>query len=238
MDNFFIMQAPFAKPRKSKIADAINWGINKLGYGYKLERLPDVNIDMNSVEQRMNYFLLLEGLIANGIEGDVAELGCYTGQCALLFEKIIEQFNSQKKLHLYDNFETKFTFTGDVEKELLKNFELANLRAPTLHKGYFQETLPTQLPEKLCFVHIDCGFGGDLQEHKNVMLYCLEQLYPKLTKGAICMLMDYHNEDDGRPGFSVNPGVKLACDVFLKDKPEKMVSLYANEHCHGFFRKL
>ncbi|MET4083021.1 O-methyltransferase [Pedobacter sp. UYP30] len=237
MNNFFITQSPFAKPRKSRLANYINWVIKKLGYGYKLERLPDGMVDMNSVEQRMNYCLLLDSVISNEIEGDVAELGCFTGQCAMLFEKVIEQTQSLKKLHLYDSFETKFAFTGNVEEELLNNFKLAKLRPPVLHKGYFNETLPTQLSGKLAFVHIDCGFGGDTIAHRDVMIYCLENIYPKLSKGAICMLMDYHNDEDGDPGLSVNPGVKLACDVFLKDKPEYIISLYAKDHCHGFFRK-
>lgn len=237
MNNFFITEPPFAKPRKSRKANYINWMIKKLGYGYKLERLPNGMIDMNSVEQRMNYYLLLDNIISNNIEGDFAELGCYTGQCALLFQKIIEQFGSDKQLHLYDSFETKFDFTGNVEKELLNNFKLYNLTPPTLHKGYFNKTLPTQLPEKLSFVHIDCGFGGDTYEHRDIMVYCLEQIYPKLSKGAVCVLMDYYDDEDGNAVMSVNPGVKLACDIFLKDKPEYMLSLYSNDYCHGFFRK-
>ena len=238
MNNFFITDPPFAKPSQSRFANYINWMIKQLGYGYKLERLPDGMTDMNSVEQRMNYYLLLDSIITNKVVGDVVELGCYTGQCALLFQHIIQQKQSSKRLHLYDSFETKFAFTGNVEEELLNNFKLANLKAPILHKGYFNETLPTQLPEKLSFVHIDCGFGGDSSVHRDIMVYCLEQIYPKLSKGALCMLMDYHNDEDGNAGISVNPGVKLACDVFLKDKPEYIVSLYSKDHCHGFFRKM
>lgn len=238
MNNFFINQHPFSLPKKSTIVRYLNAAMNRAGYRYKLQPRPDSTSDMNSLEQRMNYYLLLESVIGNGVEGDVAELGCFTGQCALLFEKVIEQTQSLKELHLYDSFETKFAFTGGVEEELLKNFELADLKVPFLHKGYFNKTLPTQLPEKLAFVHIDCGFGGDKIQHRDIMLYCFEQIYPKLSKGAVCMLMDYHDEQAGDKGLDANPGVKLACDIFFKNRPEKIVSLYGNDYSHGFFRKL
>lgn len=238
MNNFFITQHPFSQPRKSTLVRYINGAMNKFGYRYKLQPRPDSTSEMNSLEQRMNYYLLLESVISNEIQGEVAELGCFTGQCALLFEKIIEQTKSSKELHLYDSFETKFAFNGGVEDELLKNFKLANLKAPFLHKGYFSVTLPTQLPNKLCFVHIDCGFGGDRIEHRNIVLYCLEQIYPKLTKGAVCVLMDYHNAGLGDEGLDANPGVKLACDIFFQNRIEKVVSLHGNEYSHAFFRKV
>lgn len=237
MNNFFITQHPFSQPKKSSLVRYVNAAMSKLGYRYKLQPKPDSTADMNSLEQRINYYLLLDSAIGNGVEGDVAELGCYTGQCAMLFEKVIEQNQSSKKLHLYDSFETKFAFTGGVEEELLKNFKLANLNMPILHKGYFNETLPTQLPEKLAFVHIDCGFGGDRFQHRDIMLYCFEQIYPKLSQGAICVLMDYHDDEEGDKGLDANPGVKLACDIFFGDRPEKIISLYGNEYSHGFFRK-
>ena len=212
--------------------------MNRTRFRYKLQPKPGSTLDMNSLEQRMNYYLLLESVIGNGVEGDVAELGCFTGQCALLFEKVIEQTRSSKEIHLYDSFETKFAFTGGVEEELLKNFKIANLKAPILHKGYFDKTLPTQLPEKMCFVHIDCGFGGDRIEHRDIILYCFEQIYQKLSKGAVCVLMDYHDGKAGDKGLDANPGVKLACDIFLKYRPEKIVMLYGNDYSHGFFRKM
>lgn len=58
-----------------------------------------------------------------------------------------------------------------------------------------------------------------------------------MSKGAVCVLMDYHvlavnNQSD------YNPGVKLAADEFLSTLPENMISLYANQYSHGYFRKL
>jgi O-methyltransferase len=190
-------------------------------------------IDMTTVEQRINYFHLLDGVLFNAVKGDVIELGCFTGQCAVLFQEILQANNSEKKLHLYDSFEKRFT----VEDILIRNFRKKGLSLPVIHKGYFETTIPQQLPEHIAFAHIDCGFGGDLMEHKKIMLYCLNAIYPRLSQNAVCVLMDYHNPNEDDFALDANPGVKLACDEFFISKPEKVFSLYGNQYAHGFFRK-
>jgi O-methyltransferase len=145
---------------------------------------------------------------------------------------------SERKLHLYDSFDTKFTIKGNVEDVLHKNFFDAGLTQPILHKGYFDQTIPDQLPEHISFVHIDCGFGGDPLAHRDVILYCLESIYPRMSKNAVCVLMDYHDRSSSNKSYDVNPGVKLAADEFLSAKQEKIISLYGNQYAHGFFRKV
>src|SRR5688572_12558185 len=103
MDNFFIDTAPFSQKKKSAIADFVNKRLKYFKLQYRLQRLPNPFTEMNTIEVRMNYFHLLDSVIANGIDGDVVELGCFTGQCAMLFQKIIEIHKSKKQLHLYDN---------------------------------------------------------------------------------------------------------------------------------------
>ena len=116
-----------------------------------------------------------------------------------------------EKLHLYDSFETKFNVKGSVENALINNFQRAGLRAPVLHKGYFENTIPQELPETIAFVHIDCGSGRD-KFHSKTVIYCLESVYPRMKKGAVCILMDYHDKSINQTGYDVNPGVKLGCD--------------------------
>ena len=239
MNNFFINKPPFNLKKDSSFIGFANKVIKKLRLGYSLQPLPDSKVDMNSIEQRINYFHLIDAVIANKIEGDVIELGCFTGQCAMLFQKVIQDYQSEKALHLYDSFQSKFKLQGSVEEELKNNFQKAGLKQPVLHKGFFQDTIPGQLPEKISFVHIDCGFGGDKMMHKEIMLYCLESVYPRMTKGAVCVLMDYHDASvSGKSGFDANPGATLATDEFLKTRPEKVIALYGNHYSHAFFRKL
>ncbi|MFD1873195.1 TylF/MycF/NovP-related O-methyltransferase [Hymenobacter bucti] len=237
MNNFFISEPPFAAPAR-RLVTLLNKGLHFLKPGYQLTAAPNPVVDMNTLEQRINYFHLLDATLAAQIPGDVIELGCFTGQCALLFQKVLQMHHSDKMLHLYDSFETQFTLQGNVANVLERNFALAGLPMPVLHKGYFQQTLPSQLPARICFTHIDCGFGADALAHKEVMLHCLQTVYPRLSKGAVCVLMDYHDRRSGAIGHDVNPGVKLACDEFLASKPEQLVALYGNQISHAFFRKV
>jgi len=237
MNNFFVTEQPFATQER-KLVKWLNTALHFIRPGYRIASPPNPVVDMNTLEQRINYFHLLNNTIEAQIPGDIIELGCFTGQCALLFQKIIQLTKTDKILHLYDSFEIKFTLQESIEDALRRNFATAGLRMPVLHKGYFQDTLPSQLPARICFVHIDCGFGGDALAHKEIMLQCLQSVYPRMSAGAVCVLMDYHDPLSGDVGYDVNPGVKIACDEFFASKPEQIVSLYGNHISHAFFRKL
>ena len=43
---------------------------------------------------------------------------------------------------------------------LRRNFRPHSLELPKIHKGWFQDTLPSSLPDKICFAHLD----GDLYD--------------------------------------------------------------------------
>lgn len=239
MNNYFINQEPYTRPaRTSVLTKFLKIGLKHLRIGDLRSPAWNPMIDMTTVEQRISYFHLLKRVIDHEIPGEVVELGTFTGYCAMLFQKIIEQCKSDKVLHVYDSFEVQFTKSGSIQNILVANFEKAKLTLPVIHKGYFQDTLPTQLPKHISFAHLDCGFGGDKFEHRDVLLFCLKEVYPRLSKGAICVLMDYMAEDGIDSGCDVNPGAKLAVTEFLKDKPETMIGLYGNQCYHGYFIKL
>lgn len=238
MNNYFVSQEPYTRSAKetffTKLARRC---LRYFNIGDLKSPVWNPMMDMTSVEQRISYFHLLKGVLDNKVPGDIVEFGTFTGYSAMLFQKVIEQCKSHKTLHVYDSFEVQFTKSGSIEDELKSNFERAKLKLPNIHKGYFLDTLPAQLPENVSFVHLDCGFGGDMFQHRDILLFCLNYVYPKLSKGSVCILMDYVADDGIEGGFDVNPGAKLAADEFLKDKPETMVGLYGNQCYHGYFIK-
>jgi O-methyltransferase len=238
MNNYFITQKPYSiyHRKESKVIGLVNKALRRFKTGLHIKQL-DVTVDMNTVEQRINYYHLLDGVIAYGIPGEVVELGSFTGQCAILFQKVIEQNGSGKELHLFDSFHIPFAFKGDVEDELKENFKRAGLKQPIIHKGDFKETLPSELPNEIAFLHIDCGFGGDQLAHRDVLLHCLESVYSRMPKNAVCVLMDYYDPEEYPEGLDINPGVKLAFDIFFEDKPEKIVALFGEMYNHAYFRK-
>jgi O-methyltransferase len=182
-------------------------------------------------------------VMAYNVEGDIVELGCNEGQSAVLIQKLIESFGSSKLLHLYDSFEglpstsaadgTSYK-EGDLattEDVVRRNFSRYGLRQPIIHKGWFADTIPTQLPETISFAHLD----GDLYES---ILVSLQYAYPRLAKGAICLIDDYCDPAVYPNGWNHLPGVKKACDEFMSDKPERLTYIYSGAFSHGFFRKL
>jgi len=58
-----------------------------------------------------------------------------------------------------------------------------------------------------------------------------------LSKGAVVMFMDYHDDEKTLRGLPINKGVKEACDIFFNDKVEKVMTLNGNHYSHGFIIK-
>jgi O-methyltransferase len=185
---------------------------------------------MTNTEQRMNLFHLLRQVLVYGVEGDVVDLGCYLGQTGVLFGKVLEEYAPDRQLHTYDLFPNP-----EMLEVAGRNFSSAGLRLPMIHKGAMENTLPDELPQSICFAQIDVGSteAGDV---KALVLHCLQSVYPRLSKGAVCVLQDYADAsiiDSWDPW----PGVKAAADEFFAQKPESVSFLYAGYCSHGFIRK-
>ncbi len=193
---------------------------------------------MMTCEQAVNLIHFTYHVIHSRVEGDLVELGSFTGSTAMHIQQVLDFYRSSKKLHLYDRFDASF-FEGkqDTLITLKQRFQSQGISLPVIHKGDFRDTLPAQLPEKIALVHIDCGFGAEEKIHKENILFCLNATYPRMSPGAIGILMDYHDPVRTLRGFDANPGTRAACDEFFKDKPEKVYTLYGGDFSHGFFRK-
>jgi O-methyltransferase len=197
---------------------------------------------MTNVEQRMNIYHLVSQVLVYEVDGDLVELGCHSGMTAALITKIMQIYRSKKSLSVYDSFEglpassvvDGKQFQGGqlstTEDELRANFSKYDLPLPKIHRGWFKDTLPTQLPERICFAHLDGDFYDSI-------LVSLEHVYPKLSNGAVCLIDDYCDPNINPTGWNKLPGVKAACDEYLSDKPEKVEFIYSGGESHGFFRK-
>jgi O-methyltransferase len=263
MDDFFITQYFDWKLRRNSYVDRIlNRTLGKVGLrvgtpaSFLLDKIdstlqqiegralsPLLSGRMTNVEQRMNMFHLVDQVLAYGVDGDFVELGCNSGQSSVLIAKVLQHYNSNKRLYVYDSFEGLPPLTSvdgrayhqgqlkTTEDVLRYNFNQYNLPLPEIHRGWFNDTLPNGLPEKIAFSYLD----GDLYDS---ILISLEYVYPRLTKGAICLIDDYGDPSINPAGWNKLPGVKKACDEYLADKPEKVSLLYAGDYTHGFFRKV
>jgi O-methyltransferase len=220
--------------------------LRRLRINGQLTPLPPI---MATVEARMNLFHLLEQTIAMQVPGDVLDLGCNAGESTFVMQKMVSALSPDKTVHAYDSFEglprlTPADLTDGVFGEgymragletFRRRFTEAKLLQPVVHKGWFQETVPSQLPDRISFALID----GDLYESTR---HLLPHVYERTSSGAIGMIAVYYDESifprEGLPGEFRSPGVKRATDEFFADKPEKVSLLYAGEYSNGYFRKI
>lgn len=203
------------------------------------EAIQEKAISPNGIYRHMNHYHWANQVIDRNVEGDFVELGVFRGGTAKLLSLVMNWKKSNKTLHLYDSFEGLPELTDEDEPSGEKCFKKGVFKVPQqqlsqtmgslsnyfVYPGWFSETIPSKLPDKICYAHLD----GDLYSS---ILESLEGVYPRLSSGAICVIDDYDNA-----GL---PGVNQAVSEFMIDKPEKVESMFIGwQHLsiQGFFIK-
>ena len=172
----------------------------------------------NNTDRRFMVSQLLR--LVSEVPGDTAEVGCYQGAMSWL----ICQANQGRRMHhLFDSFEG-LSAPGKDDGGHWEAGALAcsedRVRANLLefagcfqtHRGWVPERFESVAGQRFSFVHIDV----DLHDPTYASLAFF---YPLLNPGGILVCDDY--------GFTSCPGAQLACDSYLRDKPEAMVQLSA-----------
>jgi O-methyltransferase len=215
-----------------------------------------------NIEQGVNLWFLLNEVLSLGIPGDVVELGSLTGMTAAVMARTLQERGSDRTLWLFDsfkglpvptpedgncplipeNFATDPAYTRD-------RFATLGLPQPAIIDGWFCDTLEKHLPPCICFAHLDADLYSSTCQG-------LTAIYPRLAPGAIVLVDDYARPDVcelitryyGENPYVKNsrrkvaptdwlPGVRLACEEFLAERPEEMTVLIAGEERHAFFRR-
>lgn len=157
-------------------------------------------------------------ILTTGVKGDVVEFGCYVGTTSLFLQRLILAHGGAKKLHVYDSFAglpdklpqdaspAGEQFKGGellaTKAQLIKNFKHAGLPMPIIHKGWFEEFTPADVPERIAFAFLDGDFYSSI-------LASLKLVWPRLQPGAVVLVDDYHTE--------ALPGVRQALKEWSKD---------------------
>lgn len=152
-----------------------------------------------------------------GIEGAVAECGCYQGASAYFIATALPDV----EMHLFDSFEgLSAPDTSDqIPDAKLRPWqagEMSSSQAETLsnlqgfsnmhiHPGWLPDSLDVVSELRFRMVHIDVDLHAPT-------LGCLQFFYPRMNTGGVILLDDY--------GSLICPGAKLAVDQFMQDKPE------------------
>lgn len=167
------------------------------------------------------YALMLnvKQVIADGVPGDMAEVGVFRGNSAAVLAHYARL--SGRTVYLFDTFEgfDSRDLKG-IDKQRGEDFSATSLpeveklvgqNNVEIIKGYFPQSIPPALNDKnFAVVHLDC----DLYEP---MRNGVEFFYPRLSPGGLMLLHDYSSGHF--------PGAKQAIDDFTRTIPEYVVLL-------------
>ena len=187
-----------------------------------IKQYPETISNLVNITQ-MKYILDNLYSVVNLLEGDVVELACNIGTTSLYIRRLMVATNSEKIFHVYDSFQGlperseldgNLCNKGDMKKEqheFEQSFLNERLECPIVHKGWFAELPDDHYPDKICFAFFDGDFYSSIIDSFN-------KVYHKMVPGGIIIIHDFEGE--------MLPGVQIACDDFLVDKPEKICEVF------------
>jgi O-methyltransferase len=164
----------------------------------------------------------LEQVLELNVPGDIAEFGCYVGTTSLFIRRLLNEFqqSDHRLFYVYDSFAglpektapddstTGIDFKGGAlrasKKQLIQTFQKAHITPPIIHKAWFKDLQPIQVPGRLAFAFLD----GDFYESINQSLHIV---WPRLQSGGRLTIDDYQRE--------ALPGVTKAVNDFFASKP-------------------
>ena len=145
-----------------------------------------------------SFWLQIERLKTDCIEGSFAELGVYKGETA----RIIHLMDPSRRFLLFDTFsgfakqdldatgeEVNDVDFSDTDIEQVRQFISGNEKV-IFHAGYFPETARNVGDEKFAFVHLDADLYAPT-------LAGLQHFYPRLQPGGVIMVHDYNHNWEG-----------------------------------------
>jgi len=165
-----------------------------------------------------NFWLQIQQIEKDAIEGDIAELGVYKGDSA----KLLHLMAPGRTLHLFDTFEGFTTNdlkpeTGEASTYTTKNFAdtsinkvLKNIGGDPaqlkVHAGYFPQSADG-LDISYAIVNLDADLYNPTKAG-------LEYFYPRLSPGGVIFIHDYNYKWEG---------LMKAVDEFVATIPEKLI---------------
>ena len=176
----------------------------------------------DQVDERELRVLLreLEWLLKAGYQGSVVEFGCYVGTTSLFIRRLLDVYRHAGVFHVYDSFAglpeksaQDASAAGEqfvagelaaTRKGFFQQFKKAGLRPPVVHKAWFAELTPQDVPEDIMFAFLDGDYYQSIMDS-------LRLVAPKLTPDAVLVVDDYANE--------ALPGAARAADAWLQAHP-------------------
>ena len=166
----------------------------------------------------------LEKVLRSGMAGNVVEFGCYVGTTSLFMRRLLDAYDFAGEFHVYDSFaglpektQADNSAAGEQfkagellapRKTFIQNFKKAGLKLPTIHKGWFANFTPDDVPESIIFAFFDGDFYESIADSFRLC-------DGKFHEQATVVVDDYANE--------ALPGAARAVDEWLKGHPAQPV---------------
>ena len=166
----------------------------------------------------------LETVLRSGATGNVVEFGCYVGTTSLFIRRLLDAYDFTGEFHVYDSFmglpektQADNSAAGEQfkagellapRKTFIQNFKKAGLKLPIIHKGWFADFTPEDVPESIIFAFFDGDFYESIADSFRVC-------DGKFQETATIIVDDYANE--------ALPGAARAVDEWLKRHPARVV---------------
>lgn len=165
----------------------------------------------------------LEALLATGRRGAVVEFGCYVGTTSLFIRRLLDHYRIDGPFHVYDSFAglpdkaaQDMSVAGDqfqkgeltaTKKQFLQQWYRAHLVPPVIHKAWFRDLVPIEVPDDIIFAFLDGDYYHSIRDS-------LDLITPKLAPGAVIIVDDYANE--------ALPGAARAVDEWCRGREVKL----------------
>ena len=181
-----------------------------------LAKYPIISDQVDAKELRV-LLCELEKVLRGGAVGNIVEFGCYVGTTSLFIRRLLDAYDFTGEFHVYDSFAglpEKTSVDNSAAGEQFKagellaprktfvyNFKKAGLKLPIIHKGWFADFTPKDVPEDISFAFFDGDFYESIADSFRV---CAGKFHEKVT----IIVDDYANE--------ALPGAARAVDEWLR----------------------
>ena len=166
----------------------------------------------------------LEKVLRSGVAGNVVEFGCYVGTTSLFMRRLLDAYDFSGEFHVYDSFaglpektQADNSAAGEQfkagellapRKTFIQNFKKAGLKLPIIHKGWFADFTPDNVPAGIIFAFFDGDFYESIADSFRLC-------DGKFHEQATVVVDDYANE--------ALPGAARAVDEWLKRHPAQLL---------------
>ncbi len=157
----------------------------------------------------------LRNVVAAGVQGAIAEFGCYMGHTAIQIAHALETLGDDSRFVLFDSFQgmpasdraedeywSEGAMTADHDEVKQRFADFANVEVVA---GFFRDTLPGHDDLSLKLAHVDCDLYSSVRDVNDWLL-------DRVVPGGVIVYDDY--------GFESCYGLKEAVDEDMAARPE------------------